>query len=164
VSTCCLPVGQAPLCPIVNAPTKLVSLDTVTQHLQLPSLPDTTFGFCDAPSCDVVYVGVDGTLIRKEQLRTRVGIKETEDPIPVCYCFEFTARQIAEDVRQHGNSTIRDYIQEQVRAGHCRCEINNPAARCCLGNVNQVISKLGQAWGSPTARAEEDHQDPCQAD
>jgi hypothetical protein len=141
VTTCCLPAGRAPLCPIISAPTTLVSLDTVTQHVLLPYLPDTTFGFCDAPGCDVVYVGADGTLIRKEQLRTRVGVKETEDPIPVCYCFELTARQIAEDVRQHGRSTIREYIQEQVRAGQCHCEMTNPAGRCCLGNVGRVIGE-----------------------
>ena len=137
--TCCSPKMPAPLCPIAAAPTLPVDFDTVRQHTTSPDLPEVDFGFCDVASCDVVYVGGDGTLIRKEQLRTRVGIKETEDPIPVCYCFEFTATQIAEDVRQHGRSTIRDYIQEQVRAGRCRCKTTNPAGRCCLGNVGRVI-------------------------
>jgi hypothetical protein len=80
-------------------------------------------------------------LIRKDQVRTRVGVKETEDPIPVCYCFGFTARQIAEDLTANGRSTIRPYIENQVRAGRCRCETTNPAGRCCLGNVSRVISR-----------------------
>lgn len=141
MSTCCPPIGRASLCPIINAPTMLVGLDTVTQHVLLPPLPDTTFGFCDAPDCDVVYVGANGTLIRTKQLRTRVGVKETEDPIPVCYCFELTARQITEDVHRQGRSTIREYIQKQVRAGRCHCETTNPAGRCCLGDVGRVIGQ-----------------------
>lgn len=137
---CCRPASRAPICPVINAPTKPVGTDTVGRHALLQGLPETTFGFCDAPDCDVVYVGADGTLIRKDRLRTRVGVKETEDPIPVCYCFDFTASQIVEDVGAHGVSTIRSYIQEQVRAGRCRCEITNPAVRCCLGTVGQVIA------------------------
>jgi len=133
---------QAPTCPVINAPTKPVGLMTVRQHALLPQvLPETVFGFCDSPGCDVVYVGADGTLIRTDQLRTRVGVKETDDPIPVCYCFSFTARQIAEDVMANDHSTIRSYIEEQVRAGHCRCDATNPAGRCCLGNVSRVISQ-----------------------
>jgi hypothetical protein len=139
MSGCCLPASQAPMCPVINAPTKPVGTDTVGRHALLPELPETTFGFCDAPDCDVVYVGADGTLIRKDRFHTRVGVKETEDPIPVCYCFDFTASQIMEDVRAHGVSTIRSSIQAQVRTGRCRCEITNPAGRCCLGTVGQVI-------------------------
>ena len=139
--TCCLPNTAAPVCPITTEPTFPVPRDTVRQHTTSPDLPEVDFGFCDVPRCDVVYVGADGTLIRKQQLRTRVGVKETEDPIPVCYCFEFTAAQIADDVRQHGRSAIRDYIQEQVRAGRCQCETTNPAGRCCLGDVGRLIGQ-----------------------
>jgi hypothetical protein len=88
----------------------------------------------------VVYVGTDGTLIRKDQLRTRVGVKERDEPIPVCYCFGFTAAQIVQDVIAEGRSTIRTYIESQVRAGQCRCETTNPAGRCCLGNVQRAIA------------------------
>lgn len=144
---CCPPQAQAPTCPVINVPTKAVSPMTVRQHALLPQLPETVLGFCDSPGCDVVYVGADGTLIRKAQLRTRVGVKETDDPIPVCYCFNFTARQVAEDVMANGHSTIRSYIEEQVRAGRCRCETTNPAGRCCLGNLSRVVS---QALTQPT--------------
>lgn len=57
----------------------------------------------------------------------------------VCYCFSFTARQITDDFAEHGYSTIRAYIQEQVRAGRCRCATTNPSGRCCLGDVGRVI-------------------------
>lgn len=138
---CCSATAGGLVCPVSNTPTMSAGTITVQHHALLPELPETSFGFCEAASCPVVYVGADGTLIDKAYVRTRVGIKETEEPIPVCYCFELTAAQIAEDVRQHGCSTIRDYIQEQVRAGRCRCETTNPAGRCCLGNVGRVVSQ-----------------------
>ena len=137
---CCPTETPAPRCSISLTPTHSVSLLTVEHHALLAPLPETSFGFCDVPTCDVVYVGADGMLIRKGQLRTRVGVKETEEPVPVCYCFDFTAGQIAADLHQHGRSTIRQYIQEQVRAGRCRCDMANPSGRCCLGNVGRVIA------------------------
>lgn len=139
---CCSSTTTGLLCPVSNTLTVPVGMVTVRQHARLPELPETSFGFCEAASCPVVYVGADGTVIDKAHVRTRVGVKETEEPIPICYCFEFTAAQIAEDVREHGHSTIRDYIQEQVRAGRCRCETTNPSGRCCLGNVGRVLSSV----------------------
>lgn len=134
------PAGQT--CPVSNTPIMPVGMLTVRLHTLLTELPETSFGFCEAARCPVVYVGADGTLIDKAHVRTRVGVKETEEPILVCYCFEFTAAQIAEDVREHGLSTIRDYIQAQVRAGRCRCEMTNPSGRCCLGNLGRILSSI----------------------
>lgn len=142
MSDCCLPVGEAPLCPIINAPTKVVSRETVSRHVVLTKLPKTTFGFCDAPGCDVVYVGADGMLIKKDQLKVRVGVKESSNPKPICYCWGFDEHQIIEDFHQHGRSTIRSYIQDQVQAGCCRCESTNPSGRCCLGDVGRAIAKV----------------------
>jgi hypothetical protein len=141
---CCFPATTGLSCPVSNTPTIHVGMATVRQHVLQAQLPETTFGFCEAPSCPVVYMGADGTLIGKTQLRTRVGVKETEEPIPVCYCFQFTAAQIADDLRERGKSTIRDYIQEQVRAGRCRCETTNPSGRCCLGNVGRVLGSVAE--------------------
>ena len=139
---CCSSFVAAPTCPASNTLTMSVQMVTLGQHTMLAELPETSFGFCEVASCPVVYVGADGTLIEKAQVRTRVGVKETEEPIPVCYCFEFTAAQIADDLREHGRSTIRAYIQEQVRAGRCRCEVTNPSGRCCLGNVGRVLARV----------------------
>ena len=103
--------------------------------------PTTSFGFCDVPTCSVVYVGGDGTLIDKDALETRVGLKETDDPIPVCYCWGFTAREIVEDLARQGRSTVRAFIMERVKAGQCSCERTNPSGRCCLGEVGRVLTR-----------------------
>jgi bacterioferritin-associated ferredoxin len=82
-----------------------------------------------------VYYGGDGTQFRKDQIRVRVGLKETEDPVQVCYCFGVTERMIREEIRRTGRSTASARIRSEVKAGKCRCEVENPSGRCCLGEV-----------------------------
>lgn len=133
-----------PTCARTGLPTRPVPLATVLHHTR-PELveprTDPAYGFCDVPSCDVVYVGTAGQYFHTADLQTRVGLKVADDPIPVCYCWSFTERQIVEDVRAHGRSTIRDDIRQQVLAGRCACETNNPSGRCCLGDVARAIRK-----------------------
>jgi hypothetical protein len=82
--------------------------------------------FCDAPECDVVYFGEDGSTFVRSQLRTRVGVKETADDSLLCYCFGVSKADF-----QH-NPATRDYVVAQTKAGHCSCETSNPSGRCCL--------------------------------
>ena len=131
---------SGPICPATGLATQPVERSTVRHHVS-GEVPETSFGFCDVPSCEIVYVGANDALIGKAALRTRVGLKESADPIPVCYCFSFTARQITDDVREHGRSTIGDFIRAQVRAGRCACETTNPSGRCCLGAVAHVVEQ-----------------------
>ena len=96
--------------------------------------------FCDAPDCDTVYVSALGDhLITKDQLTIRVGIKETEDPIPLCYCFGYDRKTIRDDIRRTGDTEIQRTITERVKAGECRCEETNPSGACCLGSVARAI-------------------------
>jgi hypothetical protein len=45
----------------------------------------------------------------------------------VCYCFQYTAEDIANDVRQHGGkSTILARILEEKKKGTCQCHLKNP--------------------------------------
>jgi hypothetical protein len=99
------------------------------------------FNFCRAPTCDVVYFNGNDTLLRKGDVRVRVGLKETEDPVPVCYCFGFTEKMVADEVRATGKCTIPQRITAEIQAGHCACEIRNPQGSCCLGNVNAAVKK-----------------------
>jgi hypothetical protein len=65
----------------------------------------------------------------------RVGAKETADPIPVCYCFGFTRKDIEDEIVETGRSTVADRIKTEVNAGNCACEVRNPSGKCCLGGV-----------------------------
>lgn len=47
----------------------------------------------------------------------------------ICYCFGYTATDIAKDVMENGKSTIMDRILSEKKAGGCQCAIKNPKGR-----------------------------------
>jgi hypothetical protein len=113
----------------------------VTPAVKAVLLPQRCY-FCDAPDCDTVYVSALGDhLIAKDQLTVRVGLKETADPIPLCYCFGYDRQMVREDIRRKGETDIQQSITQRVRAGECRCEETNPSGGCCLGSVAKAIKQ-----------------------
>lgn len=88
--SCSSAASRGPICPLTGQATLPVDRATILGHVAVPVVPETDFGFCDRPSCAVVYVGHNGTLISKDELRSRIGLKERIEPIPICYCFSFT--------------------------------------------------------------------------
>jgi hypothetical protein len=51
-------------------------------------------------------------------------------PHLICYCFEYTASDIREDVRANqGHSRILQRIAEEKKAGRCRCGTHHPEGR-----------------------------------
>lgn len=126
-----------------------VTIDTMRYHLRrgsLRGLEPGDYRFCETRDCPVVYYASSpAATYLKAAVATRVGAKESHDPVPVCYCFSFSENDIVEDARRHGRSTIRDYIKAQVCAGSCECEVKNPSGRCCLGNVGRAIRKAAGA-------------------
>jgi hypothetical protein len=130
-------------CPANGAASKRVPALTVRSLLRkLPlAMPDTQYYFCDSPDCDVVYFAFDpqAPRFRLQDLTVRVGVKETTDPIAVCYCFGFTRQDIQEEIRVTSQSTIAERIAAEVEAGRCACEIKNPSGKCCLGDVRRTV-------------------------
>ncbi|MBA3013502.1 MAG: BFD-like (2Fe-2S) protein [Desulfobulbaceae bacterium] len=47
----------------------------------------------------------------------------------ICYCFQYTATDIREDVLIHGRSTIIERIAAEKRGGSCQCVAKNPKGR-----------------------------------
>lgn len=119
-------------------------------HLELVNKPG--FRFCCSANCDVVYFHPDGDRLRKPDVRVRVGLKETEDPVPVCYCFGFTEKMIFDEVRATGKSTVPQRITTEIKAGHCACEIRNPQGSCCLGNVTAAIKRAMERTAAKLAQ------------
>lgn len=140
---------QPERCHSCKQPGKPVARETV-EALIKPEFRDTVNGrasaFCETPTCPVVYYAADGWQALKTQLRVRVGLKETEDPIPVCYCFNVTEHMIREEVAQTGRSTASARIRAEVKSGNCRCEVENPSGQCCLGEVIQAEKRTTQAF------------------
>ena len=141
---CCATAhGSPPNCPMNGQPCRPVGRRTIESLLRPDarrSLTPQPYFFCDAPDCDAVYVSALGDhIVTKDQLVVRVGIKETEDPIPICYCFGFDRKAIRDDIRTHGDTDIQRIVTGRVRAGECRCEETNPSGGCCLGEIAKAI-------------------------
>jgi hypothetical protein len=136
-------------CPVNGARSKRVDLLTVRSLVrQLPlGRRLTVYYFCEAPDCDVVYfpLNSDEPIFRRSDLLVRVGSKETEDPIPVCYCFGFRRQDIWDEIKQTGHSTVAQRVRAEVQAGNCACEVRNPSGKCCLGTITRIARKVSTA-------------------
>ena len=140
-------------CPVNGARSKQVDMLTVKSLVrQLPlGMPDTQYYFCEAPGCDAVYFPLDtqAPLFRREDLVVRVGAKEIEDPLLMCYCFGFTRQDICDEIRSTGKSTVAKRITAEVEAGRCACEMKNPSGKCCLGDVTRIVKgRLNEKGGA----------------
>ncbi len=143
-SCCVIPhTGDNPTCPMnsqVTAPVGRQTLESLVRPEIKAELTAQSYFFCDAPDCDTVYVSALGDhLITKDQLTVRVGIKETDDPIPLCYCFGYDRKDVRADIRRKGDTDIQEIITARMRAGECTCEVTNPSGECCLGTVAKEI-------------------------
>ncbi len=47
----------------------------------------------------------------------------------ICYCYGFSAEDIARDYQQNGRSTIMEKIQTEKKFGNCQCAVKNPKGR-----------------------------------
>ena len=47
----------------------------------------------------------------------------------VCYCHNFTKKDIENDALANGHSTIMEQIKAESQAGNCNCQENNPKGK-----------------------------------
>lgn len=145
-AACALPQSAAGTCPVCATKAKPVSILTakslVRDHTRVSK--DTAYWFCRTPNCEVVYFS-NKDVFRKSDVKVRVGLKEREDPIPLCYCFGYEREEVKCDIEAHGASQIPDRIKAEVQAGFCACEVKNPAGTCCLGDVNRAVKEAKEA-------------------
>lgn len=140
--------SKGSVCPECKAEGRPVGLKTlmhlVREELKV-SVGNGNYRFCVTPNCPAVYYDTEGSMIfHKEDLITRVGLKESSPPIVVCYCSNITEEDIMEEIRKTGRSTASQRIRVEIKARSCACEINNPSGRCCLGDIEKVEKRLMQ--------------------
>lgn len=146
------PAASCPWCGKRGQAVRRVTVESLTHPDDSRVLDLMQCFFCNAPSCDVVYFSVvEKEVITKNRLRVRVGIKETVDPIPLCYCFTFDRKAIWQDIWSRGATDIPKIITERIKAGECRCEVTNPSGRCCLGDVYHAIKQAKALDNHPAA-------------
>lgn len=145
-------------CPGCSTKARKVAPLTV-RALVKPELTDRVrkeaYRFCESPACDVVYFSEaqpDHRFLRSD-LRVRVGQKETDPSIQVCYCFDWTTDDIEREFHLTGTTTIPDRIKEKIQQGFCHCETMNPQGTCCLGNVNKAVKEIRTRLAGPSEAA-----------
>lgn len=103
------------------------------------------YRFCPSPDCRVVYfTDGGGPSFTTEDLRVRVGLKERDGIIPLCYCFGFDEAEARGEIERTGQSTIPQRITALIRQGMCACPARNPSGACCLGEVNRAVKRLSR--------------------
>ncbi|MDH5258630.1 MAG: hypothetical protein OEX07_11500 [Gammaproteobacteria bacterium] len=116
-------------CPSNGENCMKVDYATVLHHVKsawAQNIADQAYYFCDAPECDVVYIGLDDSLITKSMLRSLVGVKEDDDTALICYCFDVTKAEAKSD------RSAYQFVVEQTKKSNCSCKTSNPSGRCCL--------------------------------
>ena len=145
-------------CPHCGQPGQPVALQTLKHQVKpehLETVESGPFNFCRTATCDVVYFNECGVVVTKTDVRQRIGLKETQDPVPICYCFGFTEAMVFEEIRATGKCTIPQRITAEVKAGNCACEIRNPQGSCCFGNVNAAVKRAKGAMAEKSGRLTE---------
>ena len=139
-------LGETNRCRSCNGQSRPVSRRTVLLMLKPKLLERAMHGnysFCSARDCSIVYFEDKGSQqFTVDDLRIRVGLKVTEDPIPLCYCFGFDENHMRNEIERTGNTSIPEKVSKLIREGLCACEARNPSGMCCLGVVNRTTVHL----------------------
>ncbi len=140
-------INDGSLCPECKLRGRAVETQTLKALLRPEALArlevGTAYLFCACPACPVVYFAAEGVSVyRKQELQVRVGLKETEEPVPLCYCFGHTRGSVREEIERTGSSRAPASITAHIKAGRCGCDVNNPSGACCLGEVNKAVKAV----------------------
>lgn len=151
---------DASSCPACRVKGRLVATRTVKnlvrEHTRVAAA--STYYFCRTPECSVVYFSDEGKF-QKSDIKVRVGIKEQEDPIPLCYCFDYTRADISGDLSLRGQTNIPALVKAEVQRGFCACDVKNPSGACCLGDLTRAIQQIRNDGQSAPASEDIDGED-----
>ncbi len=139
--------GRCPRCGAVGRVVADETIQAILKPGQADGLLAVERRFCATPSCQVLYYAAGGRLVEKDAASVRVGVKETEDPVPLCYCFGFDRADVRRQVSERGECDIPARIAAEIRAGRCACEVKNPSGACCLGEVNRAVKEARGSLG-----------------
>ena len=159
---------HCPECHNAGRSVQRVTLQSLLRPEQQPRIGDGPYYVCLTPECTTVYYGKNGVAtFTTSDLGVRFGIKETDPPQPICYCFDHTVEEIHDEIRRTGCSTVLEQIKTAMQDSGCRCEFTNPMGGCCLKTVQAAVTDAFGSMGldepnTPTGAA--DDGDCCAGD
>jgi Zinc binding domain len=157
MTTCCDAGGDVTdaraqvRCPRNGKRGAAVGLLTVKAMLSEPALGRVAKGpyrFCADPDCPVVYFDCDQRVFTTGDLRGPVWQKRPSGERTICYCFGETEASITREIAATGSCGAPARIREHIAAGRCACEVRNPRGVCCLGDLNEFVSRISAELAS----------------
>ncbi len=143
----------------------LESLLRPERRCDIGDIDENQYYVCATLRCDTVYFGArGGQTFRKPDLTVRFGLKETDAPRHVCYCFDHTIEEIHDEIQRTGESTVVESIKVDMKGPGCRCEYTNPLGACCLKTVQVAVADALRSLGNEEEAASAgavDHSDCC---
>jgi copper chaperone CopZ len=141
-------------CPGCAAPGQKISQLTLTEHTdadRTETLDRTAdWRHCRTRKCSTGYFSSAGETVQMEAMLSLPFAKGDDPQRLVCFCFEHRVAAVAADARRSDGPTLQAEIAAACRAGQDDCERQNPAGRCCLGNVGAVVAEaLGESTAEP---------------
>lgn len=165
------PDARRQLCPFCGNKGKEIRPITVesllTNEAKARVSSTEGFWFCTRPVCEVAYYHPEtGELFQLEDIRVRIGLKQSQPPRLICYCFDYTVEQIEADIVQKGASKIPGKIKSKCEEGLSRCEETNPQGSCCLSNVHKLVQETQEKYsavmaGQPHSEAAREYLPDC---
>lgn len=143
------PCEACPACGYAGQRVGNVTVRSMVLEDRAGEVGEQDYRLCPNPTCEVVYFQ-HGRVFLKSDLRVRVWFKETEEPLPICYCSNLTREQIVRAV-EAGNTTI-DAVRKVTGATTTgKCLTKNPTGRCCHKVFQEVIDSVLDRIGNPKA-------------
>ena len=152
--SCCAETAMPPIvlqkaetpraCLSCQGPSQPVTLRTLLLMLRpefFDQVGESQYRFCSSPDCPVVYFSRERCFTTGD-LRIRVGLKEKDGLIPLCYCFGFNEQDLQAEIKTEGYTTIPQRILDLTKERMCACEERNPSGGCCLGEVAKAVKRL----------------------
>jgi hypothetical protein len=134
------PAARCPKCDVQGQSVSRVTIDAILRSERARERLQSSSRYCATPSCEILYYDEKGGFASKLEAATRVGVKETTEPIPACYCFGITRKEILDEAAT-GSSSLVARIASEVRVGRCECEVKNPSGKCCLGEIRAFLGR-----------------------
>ena len=136
--------GAQRVCLSCQGTSQPVTLRTMLLMLKpefFDQVGKSQYRFCASPDCLVVYFSRERCFTSCD-LRIRVGLKEKDGLIPLCYCFGFNEQDLQAEIKTEGHTTIPQRISAFTKERMCACEERNPSGACCLGEVAKAVKRL----------------------
>lgn len=143
MSSCCSTAdADAQPCPKCGHVGPIVGAAPVRPHLA--EAVDGDWQYCANTQCQVIYHLAEVT-VDADSVITQVGLKATDQPTPVCFCFAHTADALGADLADHdGVSESKAEIKAAVADSQCACKHLNPSGKCCLADVHRTLKSFAQ--------------------